>query len=103
MYTTFGAPSGALGASKGDQSGTDSRMSVLMTPLNGVLMTIDTPRGAPRGQWGTHVPGTGVATVGVCRRRPRHPSAGREDRGPVALHADARPAAGGGPVEGVLR
>ena len=37
MYTTFGAPSGALGGSKGDQSGTESRMSMLMVPLNGSL------------------------------------------------------------------
>src|SRR3954452_6820529 len=34
MYTTFGAPSGALGAWKGDQSGSESRMSTLIVPLN---------------------------------------------------------------------
>src|SRR3954449_12686827 len=36
-YTTLGAPSGALGGSKGDQSGTESRMSTLIVPLNGVM------------------------------------------------------------------
>ena len=35
MYTTFGAPSGALGGSNGDQSGSESRMSTLIVPLNG--------------------------------------------------------------------
>src|SRR3954469_9655881 len=35
-YTTLAAPSGALGGSNGDQSGTESRMSVLITPLNGL-------------------------------------------------------------------
>jgi hypothetical protein len=38
MYTTLGAPSGAFGGSKGDQSGTESRMSMLTTPLNGLPM-----------------------------------------------------------------
>src|SRR5487761_1447124 len=37
MYTTFAAPSGALGGSNGDQSGTESRMSMLIVPLNGSL------------------------------------------------------------------
>src|SRR4051812_9317740 len=37
-YSTLGAPSGALGCSYGAQSGTESRMSVLMVPLNGVAM-----------------------------------------------------------------
>src|SRR3990170_3019860 len=37
MYTTLGAPSGAFGGSKGDQSGTESRMSTLIVPLNGSL------------------------------------------------------------------
>ena len=32
---TFGAPSGALGGSNGPQSGTESRMSTLIWPLNG--------------------------------------------------------------------
>src|SRR3954464_3185588 len=35
---TLGAPSGAFGGSNGDQSGTESRMSVLILPLNGRLM-----------------------------------------------------------------
>src|SRR3954447_16755484 len=39
MYTTFGAPSGAFGGSNGDQSGTESRMSTLILPLNGSLIT----------------------------------------------------------------
>ena len=38
MYTTLGAPSGAFGGSNGVQSGTESRMSTLMMPLNGLLM-----------------------------------------------------------------
>src|SRR4029453_14314169 len=38
MYTTLGAPSGALGASNGDQSGCESRMSTLTTPRNGSVM-----------------------------------------------------------------
>src|SRR3954463_16552997 len=33
-YTTFGAPSGAFGGSNGDQSGTESRMAMLISPLN---------------------------------------------------------------------
>ncbi len=44
MYTTFGAPSGAFGGSNGDQSGSESRMSTLMTPLNGAA--IDSPLSA---------------------------------------------------------
>src|SRR3954454_11810337 len=38
MKTTLGAPSGALGAWNGAQSGTESRMSTLVTPLNGLLI-----------------------------------------------------------------
>src|SRR3954466_8175729 len=38
-YTTFGAPSGAFAGSNGDQSGTESRMSTLILPLNGLLTT----------------------------------------------------------------
>src|SRR5215467_11380970 len=38
MYTTLGEPSGALGGSKGAQSGTESRMSTLMVPLNALLI-----------------------------------------------------------------
>src|SRR5215472_18127885 len=38
MYTTLGAPSGAFGGSKGVQSGTESRMSTLMVPLNALLI-----------------------------------------------------------------
>src|SRR6266568_312796 len=34
MYTTFGAPSGAVGGSNGDQSGTESLISTLTVPLN---------------------------------------------------------------------
>src|SRR5215211_1977042 len=36
---TFGAPSGAFGGINGSQSGVDSRMSVLMTPLNGFTVS----------------------------------------------------------------
>jgi hypothetical protein len=35
---TFGAPSGAFGGMNGSQSGVESRMSVLMTPVNGVAL-----------------------------------------------------------------
>src|ERR1022692_3813024 len=38
MYTTLGAPSGAFGGSNGVQSGTESRMSTLIVPLNGSLI-----------------------------------------------------------------
>src|SRR6266581_2364513 len=34
MYTTFGAPTGAFGGSNGAQSGTESRISTLITPRN---------------------------------------------------------------------
>src|SRR5215813_12130282 len=37
-YTTFGAPSGALGGSNGVQSGTESLMSTLIVPLNASLI-----------------------------------------------------------------
>ena len=39
MYTTFGAPSGAFGGSNGVQSGSESRISTLIVPLNGSLTT----------------------------------------------------------------
>src|SRR3954465_648806 len=39
-YPTFGAPSGAFGGANGDQSGTESRMSTLILPLNGTLITL---------------------------------------------------------------
>src|SRR6058998_708636 len=35
---TFGAPSGAFGGSNGFQSGTESRMSTLILPLNGSVI-----------------------------------------------------------------
>src|SRR5437016_4410078 len=38
MYTTLGAPSGALGGSKGAQSGTESLMPTLMVPSNALLI-----------------------------------------------------------------
>src|SRR5262245_2488027 len=38
MYRTLGAPSGATGWRYGSQSGTESRMSRLMTPLNAVAI-----------------------------------------------------------------
>src|SRR5229473_3503437 len=43
MYTTFGAPSGAFGGSNGDQSGTESRISTLIVPLNGWLTVLSLP------------------------------------------------------------
>src|SRR5215471_19569607 len=39
MYSTFGAPSGAIGCVYGSQSGTESRMSVLIVPRNGLLIS----------------------------------------------------------------
>src|ERR1700730_1657074 len=39
-YTTFGAPSGAFGGSNGSQSGTESRISTLIVPLNGLLILV---------------------------------------------------------------
>src|SRR3954465_11351335 len=45
-YPTFGAPSGAFGGSNGDQSGTESRISTLILPLNGLL--ICAPLASPR-------------------------------------------------------
>src|SRR6516165_1210715 len=44
MQTTFGAPSGAFGGSKGDQSGTESLISTLMVPLNGSLTVSPFPQ-----------------------------------------------------------
>src|SRR5215217_3006474 len=41
---TLGAPSGAFGAANGDQSGTESRMSTLIFPWNGVLMAAHAER-----------------------------------------------------------
>ena len=38
MYRTFGEPSGATGCVYGSQSGTESRMSMLIVPLNGSVM-----------------------------------------------------------------
>src|SRR5947208_1912625 len=38
MYRTLGAPSGAIGWAYGSQSGFESLMSMLMTPLNGLLI-----------------------------------------------------------------
>src|SRR6516164_5828704 len=45
MYTTLGAPSGAFGGSNGVQSGTESRMSTLMVPLNALLIGPPPPFG----------------------------------------------------------
>src|SRR6516165_7278988 len=44
MQTTFGALSGAFGGSKGDQSGTESLISTLMVPLNGLLTMSSFPQ-----------------------------------------------------------
>ena len=38
MNSTFGAPSGAFGGRYGAQSGTESRMSTLILPLNSRAM-----------------------------------------------------------------
>jgi len=40
MKTTLAAPGGAFGGSNGAQSGTDSRMSTLIVPLNGSLIAL---------------------------------------------------------------
>ena len=40
MYRTFGAPSGATGCRYGSQSGTESRSSTLIVPLNGLLIGV---------------------------------------------------------------
>src|SRR5450755_4589949 len=61
MYRTFGAPSGAFGASNGPHSGTESRMSTLITPLNRSL----------------------IAASHLCRRKKiAHPSARFHHRTP---------------------
>src|SRR5262245_32976466 len=39
MSSTLGAPSGAFGCSYGPQSGTESLMSMLIVPLNGLVMS----------------------------------------------------------------
>ena len=39
-YSTFGAPSGGTGCAYGSQSGVDSWMSVLIVPLNGLLIAL---------------------------------------------------------------
>ncbi len=38
MYRTFGASAGAFGWAYGSQSGTESRMSIPILPLNGVVI-----------------------------------------------------------------
>src|SRR5208283_3245485 len=54
MRTTFGAPAGAFGGSNGLQSGTESRISMLITPWNGLVIAaaslvepVKCPRGHP--------------------------------------------------------
>src|SRR3954451_4798575 len=39
-YRTLGAPSGATGCRYGSQSGTESRSSMLIVPLNSLLMSV---------------------------------------------------------------
>src|SRR5215471_4032817 len=49
MYTTLGAPSGALGASNGAQSGTESRISTLTTPAKSdITRPLEITTNAPR-------------------------------------------------------
>src|SRR3954454_15953338 len=62
-YTTLGAPSGALGGSNGDQSGTESRMSTSILPLNGLLIRCAPPR-RPR---------SGAAVLADTNADPRPP------------------------------
>src|SRR3954454_12345372 len=79
---TFGAPSGAFGGSNGDQSGTESRMSTLIFPLNGWLIDVllwvrrRPQRIRSRGRLGTDSPAE--------RANPHHPDRmidGYADRG----------------------
>src|SRR5215472_525780 len=55
MQTTFGAPPGAFGGSKGDQSGTESLISTLMVPLNGLLTVTPSPAGLGIGASGENL------------------------------------------------
>src|SRR3954469_3813741 len=87
---TFGAPSGALGGSKGDQSGTESRMSTLILPLNGCVM--EAPRAGaanrPRSR------GTGHHPLGMNTRAPAPATLGRpphEAGPPLLVHRDGEP------------
>src|SRR3954454_17921045 len=77
---TLGAPPGAFGGSNGDQSGTESRMSVLILPLNGRLM------------WTPSVLSRVSLAVGRL-----------EDGRPVVLDAHHRPPIGVGLLERLLR
>src|SRR6266498_92843 len=56
IYTTLGAPSGALGGSNGVQSGTESRISTLIVPLNGSLIPRPSVRRLMHPAGGTSVP-----------------------------------------------
>src|SRR5580704_3780352 len=69
-YTTFGAPSGALGGSNGVQSGTESRISTLIVPLNGSLIALLL---APRRafDWSHH---RGDLPGRCCRLQPGRPT-----------------------------
>src|SRR5262245_43815826 len=59
MYTTFGAPSGALGGSNGVQSGTESLMSTLMVPLNALLIDSVSPSACSVPALEPHAPSPG--------------------------------------------
>src|SRR5690348_15154748 len=68
MYTTLGAPSGALGGSNGAQSGTESLMSTLTVPLN-ALPIRPAPFGALRGTPGPNrAPGPSRAPGSVAEQ-----------------------------------
>src|SRR3954463_6112755 len=71
-YTTLAAPSGALGGSKGDQSGTESRMSTSILPLNGWLMVAPSVSAADSGSAGAHLKAVG-RRLPDTRRAVRHP------------------------------
>src|SRR5262249_49131080 len=93
MYTTLGAPSGALCGSNGVQSGSESRMSTLIVPLNGSLLTYPSRSPALAGF-------PAPRAKGAARRgaRARAPPGGGARGGGGGRGAGAR--AGGGPGAG---
>src|SRR5580693_1420272 len=64
MYSTFGAPYGATGGSNGVQSGSESRMSTLIVPLNGLATMTPVVAVCNRSP---------LRIVARPARRPRHP------------------------------
>src|SRR3954463_3355769 len=83
-YTTFGAPSGAFAGSNGDQSGTESRMSTLILPLNGTLITVSWSSPPHRGT--TSPPRDGTTSLAVAAH-----ASPRTDDNPRHLGSAASP------------